>query len=786
MGKTLTRIFYAISNLKAVLLFVVLCSNSIVCEAQSQADINLLRTRFYDLYFNADHTPPPNTNVNALGRFGSVDYKHGYAAAAKHLDYLMFLAKAYVDDKTPVNRARYYHQDSISLKIHLGLNYWVNNCLKPGQLFYSANNWDNQIGEPNKLVQVMFWLTSVTRQQNKAAIPELSNDELNAAVDVLKVCLGTNGFPQYGSVNKYATGQNLVWESKILLQAAILKNKADSVEIAAKWFKQAMEIKNAEGILADWSFWQHGPQLYSGGYGAGFAEACSSVAVILNGTWVSLHKQELATLSNFILEGEQWMMRGPSWDYNATGREISRDGSTTSALVNACNNMVKVDPLKKAAYLNLANRINGSGTEGSPVGNHQYWRTDFMVHQRTAFYASVKMNSKRTFGSESGNEEGIKDYHLGQGTMAIMQRGDEYGAGKTAIAPLWDWQKLPGTTARIRPPSEALPLITWGHNAEGRTDFVGGVSDGVYGVSAYDQDKDSVSAHKAYFFFDKEFVCLGANVQNVLPDKVMTTLNQCFKSTGQQPISYLQAGESRPTQLISESVALTNPKWVYHDSIAYVFNTDAKIDHNVVELKAENRTFDWSTINANAYSNTPIPGKKVDVGWGDVFSLSIDHGSNAAWNTHYYNYTVIPGISKADLEAYLVSPNVKVLTNTADLQAVYCLATGIIQVVFWKGGTLQVPNTTDVIKVDQPCILIFQKQGDIVKFSINDPTLKLTTINISYTNKLTGKNCLYNVNTNNTIVSLHLPKYDLPGEPLWQMPNTATCDAVISASNAKQ
>jgi len=44
----------------------------------------------------------------------------------------------------------------------------------------------------------------------------------------------------------------------------------------------------------------------------------------------------------------------------------------------------------------------------------------------------------------------------------------------------------------------------------GATAFAGGVSDSLYGASAFELNFDSVTAKKAWFFFDKEVVCLGA------------------------------------------------------------------------------------------------------------------------------------------------------------------------------------------------------------------------------------------------------------------------------------
>lgn len=38
-------------------------------------------------------------------------------------------------------------------------------------------------------------------------------------------------------------------------------------------------------------------------------------------------------------------------------------------------------------------------------------------------------------------------------------------------------------------------------------------------------------AHKAWFFFDEEIVCLGANIASTASEKVYTTVNQCLASS---------------------------------------------------------------------------------------------------------------------------------------------------------------------------------------------------------------------------------------------------------------
>ena len=56
-----------------------------------------------------------------------------------------------------------------------------------------------------------------------------------------------------------------------------------------------------------------------------------------------------------------------------------------------------------------------------------------------------------------------------------MQHGNEY----RDLMPVWDWQRIPGTTVELAPaPPRRAPT-------QGETAFAGGVSDGSVGIAAF-------------------------------------------------------------------------------------------------------------------------------------------------------------------------------------------------------------------------------------------------------------------------------------------------------------
>src|SRR5690606_24867433 len=128
------------------------------------------------------------------------------------------------------------------------------------------------------------------------------------------------------------------------------------------------------------------------------------------------------------------------------------------------------------------------------------------------------------------------------------------------IYPVWDWQKIPGTTVVQKP-----ELPHWKEIAKkGLTDFVGGVSDGEYGAATFDfaSAHDPLKARKSWFFFDREYVSLGAGIKSEASYPVVTTINQTLLDSEvvvkrKDASEKLQAG-----QHILEGVS-----WVFHGKI---------------------------------------------------------------------------------------------------------------------------------------------------------------------------------------------------------------------------
>ncbi len=314
-----------------------------------------------------------------------------------------------------------------------------------------------------------------------------------------------------------------------------------------------------------------------------------------------------------------------------------------------------------------------------------------MAHRRLSWFASVKMLSDRMTNAELVNDEGKKSHHLSEGAMFIYRTGDEYAD----IFPVWDWRKIPGTTAEqfaLSPDHKEIHF-------KGETSYAGGVSDGTYGMACMDLKRRALTAHKAWFFFDDEIACLGSDINCQSDNPVVTTVNQClFRGQVNQGF---------------------NPahRWVHHDGIGYIFprypdpdNRNPLAPPPRVVVLARGQSGSWSDI-------APGPGGRVTE---RVFTLAIDHGTHPA--NAAYAYIVLPDVAADEVARRSERLDIDILANTPELQAVYHRGLDILMAAFFKPGKL------GNLSVDQPCLLLFRAG----KVTLANPLNKPLTVRVAF------------------------------------------------------
>jgi len=643
-----------------------------------RADLNRIKQRILEPLLQ----PVPLETTRGLmaslrpdGSWPDIDYEDRTRSGWKtptHLSRVNVLTRAY---KSPGSEL--CGNQTLRQSVHSSLDYWLDHD------FQNSNWWWNRIGVPKSLHPVLLLLED-----------ELAEEQRDKGLKILsRAKIGM-------------TGQNLVWVTEIVAVRAILEKDPELAATAYRRIVGEIRIATGEGIQPDFSFHQHGPCLYSHGYGAAFVADCSRIAAQVSGTRLAFPPEKVAVLSSLILDGSQWMARGGASDFGAEGREISRPGQNVRYLGTAAQNMLAVTTDRSQEFQQLAARA--AGEEASPlVGNRHFWRSDMMVHHRPGYYTSARMFSRRIANTDQPcNSEGLKSHHIADGCNLVMRTGQEYDD----IFPVWDWQKIPGTTVEQRPQLDGSP------RRQGERMFVGGVSDGTYGLAAFDFSRDDLAARKSWFFFDDAYVCLGAGITCPTENSVVTTLNQCHLVGD---VAVCEGGAIR--RLARGSHDPERPAWVWHDQIAYFFLHPAQIS-----LRNTTQQGSWQQI-ALRYSDSPISR--------DVFTLWIDHGTRPQDAT--YAYCVVPGTSLPE-DTHLSPSAVTILANSPQLQAVRHENLNIAAMAFYETGSVNIRQDLTV-GVSTPCLVLVREMPENMTISVSNPTNEEAAVIVEVTKRLQGE-----------------------------------------------
>lgn len=498
------------------------------------------------------------------------------------------------------------------------------------------------------------------------------------------------------------TGSNKTLVATSTIYRGVLERNVGMISSGVSGVTDEIIVTAKEGIQHDYSFHQHGHFIYNGSYGHNFLRESIWLATMVHGTKFAYSETQIQTLRDYYLQGTRWMLRNGLFDYNVRGRQVGRpEGALLSAenIIPQLDQFSIADPAHLAEY-QTSKKLIESQKPQDIGGNKHFWRSDYMVHHRTAYVTSLKMCSKRTVGIELNmNSENKLGYWLPYGLTYIYRRGTEY----QGIFPVWDWARLPGVTS----PHLEYEEINKGVAYTQETSFIGGVSDGKYGVSAMDFSKNKTTAKKAWFWFDNEWVALGAGIQSSHSSAIVTGINQCLQKG--KPLV-----DGKPFDKGSQS--LENPGWIIHDSIGYVFP-----GNETVEIKAQIQSGNMQRIYGLGADSTHS---------SKVFSLWFDHGAKPVDAS--YEYIVIPGKSQAEIDQYVENLPVSILCNTSKIQAVSHKTLKITGIVFHQAGEFNINDDLSV-GVDKPSILLVDHKRNMI--SASDPTAELAEIKMTVTHR---------------------------------------------------
>ena len=793
-----------------------------------------------------------------------------------------------------------YHNEDLKQDILYGVEWMYKNRYGVAEMNGTGwrstsdyNWWDWKIGSPQYLIPILMILEEdFTAQQIKDFLALFDKlvpvpfDTGSNALNTAKYAIGSALLQN--DVKKVIKMQNLVESSYLYVDNG--RN--------IKEYAKAPEKTKGQGFYTDGSYVFHTLHPMNGTYGREQFNLIGPFLSIFAGTAFEITTPQADNVAGWIYNAFDPLIYQGSMFRMVMGRypESLRNAgnSLIGGMLDALDSMNASDQAKVKAI------IKGHVQEGCGVNyytaltlpqairlskvmkddtiqprkelvtNHVYHNQDKVVHQRGSYALGVSMSSSRIFNYESINNLNMTGWYISDGMTEYRVKGNSRQAEDTYWRYI-DPYRLPGITVDTQ--ERKAVSIAQGNEYLSDKDFVGAVSlDDTYGTAAmwlesyHNSDStgatggdyggaapahdSNLQAKKAYFMFDDEVVCLGADVNASNDAEVLTVVDNKLASkttvrsnaVASEPYTVLsvQASDTPEAENIAENTLDNNyeTKWTSTNganiiwdlgeerelgfmTLAFLngsrrkqkftletssdgrnwvetfsgsssgktemeegftlnnttgrfvrFNnlgnsvsewvsmTEAKIyppnadgsievqqadiigadsfiaDGEQIELTSEN-----TDLKGTAWAHFENVGGYYFPQGGNLFArytkqansfmeLWFSHGVNPASET--YAYTLLPGKTAEETRMYAINPDIEVLSNTPELQAVRDKKLNLKGIVFWTAGSF------GDITVDKPMIVMIRENDGKTTISACDPTQKQSEATITINRKLTA------------------------------------------------
>lgn len=533
------------------------------------------------------------------GSWADINYKDTKRSGWEpkiHAERILKLTKYYYQKKETLPATQL---SPIKSCIHQAMGFWFDSQL------VCKNWWYNEIGIPLTLGSAfLLFEQEMNEQERQAAIKVMLNAKFGR------------------------TGQNKVWLAGNVLIRALLQNDWELVKEAQAAIGSEIVLGREEGIKADWSFHQHGPQQQFGNYGLAYISNMNFYSEVFAGTPLAFSQEQQKILTSLLLEGFQWIVWRGYWDVNAMNRQLFKnaDIDKTFYLSFAASSLLKsCDPATVEKIREMIRRNSLSNTSSNTfVGNKHFSESDYTLHRTPRWMASLRMASNRVIGTELINEDNLKGYYMADGALYTYVRGDEYHN----IFPFWNWRRIPGITTYE---SDAPIPDPYHNDARNRSSRVGGTSYNNNGITAMQLNRNGLTAHKAWIFTENHILCIGGNIRSDSTATILTSIDQRFK----RGKIWSYSGER-----------------FFHDNTGYIL-----LQADTCVALAERKQGQW-----HDFMGMYKPMMLED----EIFSIYIRHRKDKPAG---YAYLILPGSSKKQTRDFQTD-SIRILQNDEEMQAV--------------------------------------------------------------------------------------------------------------------
>lgn len=691
----------------------------------SQNALERMRDRLVDSYSEVANPIFAQRHLDALddeGRFPDIDYK-GLEAYQTHLERTSLMIQVYYQDVGRLSGDPELYAGAVS-----ALNRWlVDDYIDP-------NWWWTYIGFPKRLVPV----TSLIAQDLRTSDPRTYNKLIDYHDRV----------HDYYLRNPHGGGANLADMGYVAAVGAIADgDTAKLTDIVNTSFEEVIGTipytSNADGVRADGTIFSHGAQLYNATYGREFLNSSILGVALFKDTPWDQEKEAVRFLEETLLSGIRPVSYGDWMDYNTMGRAISRKGSHQlgNGFLNIIEILLTLEPEHPEELANLRDRIENDRQETHPEGRgvHEFYHGDFLTWVTEDFYTSVRMVSERTSYNETGNGEGLRNAHFGDGINLTLVHGDEYDK----MSVLWDYEKLPGLTAENN--GTVNKLNAWADYA--KADYAGSVVADQLAVSAMRLDHDDLTGWKSWFVVPDGVVALGSGINGPRSNQpVYTTINETIHDG---TIRYGFGAEEVGTVESGENVSLNGNAWVWHRDIGYLL-----LDREgSVKVEGEFRSGDWSEIGTGS--------GRVE---GEVLSLYFDHKirpQNAG-----YAYMTLPATGADSTMGAAADVPVEILRRDNEVHAVRMQRDGTILAAFLEGDQRLQLTEEMALSVTEPVLVIARKVAGHYHLTVSDPRHELGSVSLTMDGRLEGPGASHDSASSKTTINFVLPDGEQTGSSM--------------------
>ena len=614
-------------KLQVLSVFVVLLPIATGLGYSSNDDIAIVRQRVLEQMVWPASSTVPSIVKNALHYVQTLnsscywpdvnytDQSRAVWLTANHISRVTTMLQAYT-----VNGSTERNNTELLSAVHCALNVWLTRD------WQNPNWWWNRISVPISVTGQLLMLNGNVSSFELQKIKEISYRANWWAGDI------------------WTTGCNLVWMIQAQLYRSLATQNVTGIEqgFSRMWEDIIIQPRNKEGVQNDFAYHFHGTQLLSGAYGRDWAINIFAFFLCSVGTQYAVDTDRLTVFSKFLVDGDAWMVIADKWDWHVRGRAATRANSEDNVGYNPDHIRAVAQVISDMTLRNelndFADRIEKLPNAKAIIGSKHFYTADYHSHRRANWSATIKMQSTRTNPDECGNGENLKREHTGQGTLNLFTTNiDDYHW----VFPVLDWQALNGITVE-----HDIPLADCGDagRIQKLLPFVGGVSDGLFGLAMMDTATRNLTAQRSWHFYDDAIIALATNLTLTTPNIAWTTLASRKLLVGQVTVGFFNSTIITLTDgnysFPFTSDKTSNVQWVHVGETDFGYVLQGQGQYASLGIEVGNKTGNFDTIGA----------WNVNVTWRTL-KIWIDHGRGPY--TLDYEYMILPNVSLEAMPAII-------------------------------------------------------------------------------------------------------------------------------------